>query len=169
MATPRILSTNNDLDFDFASDCGAGAQSFTHYEPTIADLQAYFRIYEPVTPTEWHYAIALYHYQEALIIAMQQQQQQQQQYEWHDSPAPQPQEYHDYLFASPASDDDDDDEWSYQQEHVRYPGGPQLEESEMVVTSIELPPIQDLISFPWTPVGVELPPLRGLESVKMEY
>ncbi|KAH8732916.1 hypothetical protein GQ44DRAFT_765992 [Phaeosphaeriaceae sp. PMI808] len=60
------------------------------------------------------------------------------------------------------------EEWSYQQCHVDYRDDPEIEEGETVVTSIELPPIQDLIDFPWTPVGVELPPLRYEVEVEVE-
>ncbi|KAF2831479.1 hypothetical protein CC86DRAFT_139689 [Ophiobolus disseminans] len=126
--------------------------AFLPAESSLSDLQYYFTHNAPTTATEWHYyALALFHYQEA--------------HEDHESATPLvPEEY----FSSQAGmssdgDDDSDDEWTYQQPHVLCPGGPQLDEGEIVLTSIELPPIADLISFPWTPVGVGLPPLRYLD------
>lgn len=74
---------------------------------------------------------------------------------------PVPHEYHDCDFGI--------DEKQHHQLLISYLGSPQLGAGETVVTSIELPPIQHLIDFPWTPVGVELPPLRGFWSgVKQE-
>ena len=163
MAYPQSLSPSDDFDF------GAGAESSyspltdhinhpiqDYIEPTILDLQSYFHyLHPPITAEEWHYDIAFYFYQEARILELQNALAYQQAVRDSSPPELQPREWHDSLFASPQRS-------PYRQLLC----SPQLEDGETVLTSIELPPIRDLISFPWTPVGVELPPLRF--GVKIE-
>jgi hypothetical protein len=147
------------LDYDFLRRIDQYYPNTCYYQySTLPNLHHFIEYHPTASIPQWHWEMD--HDHQALHLS-----------NWSDvaltdSPRtptdyPVPHEYHDCDFGI--------DEKQHHQLLISNLGSPQLGAGETVVTSIELPPIQHLIEFPWTPVGVELPPLRGFWSeVKQE-
>jgi hypothetical protein len=137
MSSQNSSPTTSIFDFDFVA---ASSEDFPPLHPSLLTLH---------TIEEYHYAMVLWYYQEGL--------QHLEKYQMSPSPSPSsstttttvsPQTWSDS--ASPRVWISDDDLWANDDNN----------ECDTVLTSIEFPQIQSLIDFPWTPTGVELPPLR---------